>query len=276
MKKFVKNWRLRMTDAYNTHLEQMKDGYLTLFDDELYKKAKGGPLHGHSRIAKVETIDDLINLKFINEVTESFFDYEKDKGRVGLNLPAFVHVKQCEWNPNKFNEKIKEPTILAILDYVSNSKRPLRESLLDELLREKHLYGDREIEFNTTWGEFTINWGVVGSRCVNKKNYVVLPYYIWNEDLEIKEHHTKESKKYRKKEREKLFPYNAQKIKDLIEVAEKYIQIVESSEFSHEEVYLIRLFEGIAKVFTNADDPRSAEVILQNFRLGNVTLINKE
>lgn len=259
-------------NGYENHLEQMKDGYLTLFTNELDKKTERGPLSGHSRVAEVETIDGLVNLKLINEdiekygiyVANSFFDYEKDKGKVGLDLPAFVHVKQCEWNPNNFDRNIKEPTILAILDYASNYKRPLRRSLLSELRREKHLLSEREIEFNTNWG--------VDYRCVNKKSYVVLPCYIWNEDLEIKEHHTKESKKYIKEEREKIFFYNAQGIKDLIEVVEKYHKIVRSSEFNHEEAHLVRLHEGIAKVFANVDDPRIAKTVLQNFRLGNVTL----
>lgn len=57
-------------DAYNTHLEQMKNGYLDLFEREVGKKAEEGPLRGIYRVAQVETIDDLINLEFVNKGIE--------------------------------------------------------------------------------------------------------------------------------------------------------------------------------------------------------------
>lgn len=258
-------------NGYENHLEQMKDGYLTLFKREVDKKTEKGPLSGHSRVARVETIDDLINLRLINEgieewglyVAKSFFDYEKGKGRVGLNLPAFVHVKQYEWNLKKF-DKGSNPAVLAILDYASNYKRPLRRNLLAELCREKYLPAEREIEFNTNWK--------VDYTGTNKKSYVALPCCVWDEDLEMKENYSKEFKRETKERREKMFYHNAQGIKDLIEVAEKYHKIVRSSEFNHEEAHLVRLYKGIAKVFANVDDPRIVETVLQNFRLGNVTL----
>jgi len=216
------------------HLEQMKEGYLRLLQEKLRKKAREkGVLNGVSRIAEVETIEDLINLRLKNEhniksdsmyAVEPFFDYENDK-RVGLNLPAFFYVEQCEWNPISFSEK-NGSTILVALDYASNYG-PLRRSLLDVLCRNTSLLSEREIGFNMNWG--------VDITGTNKREYIILPCPIYGNEIDQKE--------------EEIFRSNEQRIEDLIKVTERYTQATRNYEFHEEEANIVRLYYEIAERF---------------------------